>query len=97
MTEKSTDKQPSFEKSLERLERIVADMEGGELSLEDMIARFEEGQKLIAFCGKKLDEVERRIEKLVKKGGKDVTVPLDEEEPSEVEPEPDFEAEPELF
>ena len=96
MTEKS-DKQPSFEKSLERLEKIVADMEGGELSLEDMIARFEEGQKLIAFCGKKLDEVERRIEKLVKKGGKDVTVPLDEEESPDPDPEPNFEAEPELF
>jgi len=58
----------NFEQSLARLEEIVREMEGGELGLEDMIARFEEGQGLLKFCGKKLDEVERRIEILVKKG-----------------------------
>ena len=45
-TEKN--KPQGFEKSLERLEAVVAEMEGGDLSLEDMIKRFEEGQKLIA-------------------------------------------------
>jgi exodeoxyribonuclease VII small subunit len=53
-------------------------MEGGKLSLDDMIARFEEGQKLLKFCGQKLNEVERRIEKLVRKGDELVTEPLDE-------------------
>lgn len=61
-----------FEKSLERLETVVAEMEGGNLSLEDMIKRFEEGQKLIGFCSKKLDEVERKIEVLVKKDNGEV-------------------------
>ncbi len=55
----------SFEKSLERLEAIVKEMEGGELSLDDLIKRFEEGQKLVAVCGRKLNEVERKIELLV--------------------------------
>jgi exodeoxyribonuclease VII small subunit len=77
-TEKN--KPQGFEKSLERLEAVVAEMEGGDLSLEDMIKRFEEGQKLIGYCSKQLDEVERKIEKLVKKDNGEVeAVPLEGE------------------
>lgn len=71
-------KPQGFEKSLERLEVVVAEMEGGDLSLEDMIKRFEEGQKLIGYCAKKLDEVERKIEILVKKGGAVEEEPFEE-------------------
>ena len=72
-------KEPSFEESLERLESIVASMESGELGLDDMIARFEEGQKLIARCQKRLTEVERRVEALVRNAdGTVATVPFDE-------------------
>ena len=67
---KKSAKKMSFEESLGRLEQIVREMEAGSLSLEDMIARFEEGQKLLKFCMGKLDEVERKIEVLVKKGDK---------------------------
>lgn len=70
-------KEQDFEKSLERLEQIVADMESGSLSLEDMIARFEEGQLLIKFCSKKLNEVEKKVEVLVKKGDSLTTEDLD--------------------
>ena len=70
----------NFEQSLGRLEEIVREMEGGELGLEDMIGRFEEGQELLKFCGKKLDEVERRIEILVKKGDTDEAQPFGDEE-----------------
>jgi exodeoxyribonuclease VII small subunit len=69
----------SFEQSLARLEAIVREMEGGELGLEDMIGRFEEGQGLLKFCGRKLDEVERRIEILVKKGETVEAQPFGEE------------------
>lgn len=62
-------KPQTFEESLERLEAIVKEMEGGTLGLDEMTKRFEEGQNLIDFCTKKLDEVERKVEKLVKKGG----------------------------
>ena len=88
MTIKKTDKRAdggepeaglSFEKALERLEKIVSEMESGSMSLEDMIARFEEGQGLIKFCSKKLNEVERKIEILVKKGDEIVTEPFEEE------------------
>jgi len=64
MAEKTVD----FEKSLERLETIVDEMESGELALEKMIKHFEEGSKLVTLCSKKLTEVEQKIEKLVKKG-----------------------------
>ncbi len=65
MAEKTVD----FEKSLERLEAIVEEMERGDLSLEQMIKHFEEGSKLVTLCSSKLNEVEQKIEKLVKKGG----------------------------
>ena len=75
----ATVKEPSFEESLERLESIVAAMEAGDLGLDDMIARFEEGQKLIARCQKRLTDVERRVEALVKNADGTVsTVPFDE-------------------
>lgn len=64
MAEKTVD----FEKSLERLETIVDEMESGKLSLETMIKHFEEGSKLVTLCSTKLTEVEQKIEKLVKKG-----------------------------
>ena len=82
-TAKTTDEKQSFEQSLSRLEKIVADMEDGSLSLDDMVARFEEGRKLIEFCTKTLNEVERKIEKLVKKGDAVTTEPFGDEEEGE--------------
>ena len=67
-TAKNSDKQPGFEKSLERLETIVREMESGELSLEKMMKHFEEGMSFVGVCSAKLNEVERKIELLVKKG-----------------------------
>ena len=72
-------KSMDFEQSLERLEELVDEMEGGDLSLEAMIKHFEEGSKLVEVCSKKLNEVEQKIEKLVKKDG------ALREEPFEVE------------
>jgi exodeoxyribonuclease VII small subunit len=68
---------PSFEQALERLETIVREMESGELSLETMMVRFEEGQRLVKACGETLGQVERRIEILVKEGEKVVAKPFD--------------------
>ena len=53
-----------FEDALARLERIVAEMEGGELKLDDMLKRFDEGRKLVQFCLVELDSIRRRIEKV---------------------------------
>ncbi len=56
-----------FETSLKKLEDIVRRLEGGSLSLEESLKAFEEGVKHSAFCAKKLDEVERRVEILLKR------------------------------
>ena len=56
-----------FEGALKRLEEIVAKLEAGELSLEDSVKLFEEGMEISRFCGKKLDDAERRVEILLKR------------------------------
>jgi len=63
-----------FEAALTRLETIVEQMESGETDLDTMIASFEEGQRLVKFCTAKLNEVEKRIEKIVKDGAGGVAV-----------------------
>lgn len=68
----------NFETALERLEAIVQEMEGGKLGLEDMITRFEEGHALVKQCSKTLNEVQKKIEVLVKKGSETVTEELEE-------------------
>lgn len=63
--EKKT-KLKDFEEALSRLEGIVASLESGELALEEAVRLFEEGMTISRFCGKKLDEAQRRVEILVK-------------------------------
>jgi exodeoxyribonuclease VII small subunit len=75
-TTKGTDNRPGFEKSLERLETIVREMESGALSLEKMMKHFEEGMSLVGICSAKLNEVERKIELLVKQGDKTTLAPF---------------------
>ena len=48
--------------AIERLEGIVEEMESDSLPLEDLLARYEEGLKLVKFCSEKLDAAEKRIE-----------------------------------
>lgn len=75
-----TKQTPNFEQSLARLEQLVREMEGGQLSLEKMMSHFEEGSALVKVCGDKLNEVEAKIEMLVKKDGKVVSQPLPDAE-----------------
>lgn len=56
----------SFEEALERLENTVRSMESGEIKLEDMIAKFEEGRVLASLCQKKLDTLKQKVELLTK-------------------------------
>ncbi len=56
---------PGFEQALARLEVIVEELEGGTLSLEESIARYEEGVTLSRTLTQTLDAAEKRIEKLV--------------------------------
>jgi exodeoxyribonuclease VII small subunit len=61
-----TDSGKKFETALEDLEQVVEQLESGELSLEDSLAAFEKGVGLVKYCNQKLNEVERKIELLVK-------------------------------
>lgn len=63
----------TFEQDLGELEKLVADMEAGKMSLEDMVKAFEKGQKLVAKCNRRLNDVEKRIA-VIKNGA---TEPLD--------------------
>ena len=55
-----------FESALEELEQVVEQLESGELSLEDSLAAFEKGVSLVRLCNQKLNEVEKKIETLVR-------------------------------
>jgi exodeoxyribonuclease VII small subunit len=77
MADKKAVEVPNFEQSLGRLEALVREMEGGKLSLEQMMAHFEEGSGLVKVCSAKLNEVEKKIEVLVRKGDAFATEPLD--------------------
>jgi exodeoxyribonuclease VII small subunit len=55
-----------FEDALKKLEGIVEAMEAGELPLETLLARFEEGTRLARHCQAKLTEAELKIQKLEK-------------------------------
>ena len=57
-----------FETALQRLEEIVKKLETGDLPLASALELFEEGVTLLRFCHTKLDEAERKVEILVKKG-----------------------------
>jgi exodeoxyribonuclease VII small subunit len=61
------DEQPrSFEASLEALEKIVKELEGGDLPLEKSLELFEEGIRLSRQCQERLSQAERRIEVLLR-------------------------------
>lgn len=69
---------PTFEASLKKLEQLVAEMESGTLSLDEMMKRFEEGRALAASCTTALDAARQRIEKVVSAPGEPTkTEPLD--------------------
>jgi exodeoxyribonuclease VII small subunit len=51
----------SFEEALARLEAIVRELEGSDLSLEETLARYEEGSRLVRECTVRLEEAEQRI------------------------------------
>jgi exodeoxyribonuclease VII small subunit len=74
----------SFEEALKQLESIVEAMEAGELPLESLLVRFEEGTRLAQICQTRLADAELKIHQLEKSaagqaGLKPLTTPVDEE------------------
>ena len=73
----SKDNLKDFEKSLQQLEKIVSQMESGELGLEESLAQFEKGIKLAKSCQDTLSNAELRVEQLIEKNGLQQAVPFE--------------------
>ena len=72
------DEKLTFEGALQKLEKLLDEMEGGTLPLGEMMKRFEEGRKLSAFCTTELESIRQRVEKVVSAPNEPVRVePLD--------------------
>jgi exodeoxyribonuclease VII small subunit len=59
-----------FETCLDELEKVVKQLEAGDLPLERSIELFEKGMQLSDTCRKQLEEAETRVEMLIRKEGK---------------------------
>ena len=66
VAQNSPAKNPPFEEALKKLEGIVEAMESDDLPLETLLAKYEEGSKLVRICQQKLAEAELKIQQLEK-------------------------------
>jgi exodeoxyribonuclease VII small subunit len=83
----------NFEAQLAALERIVRELERGDLPLEQSLELFEQGVRLSRECQERLNEAERRIEVLLRGGdGSTIAVPFEADELTEDEGEADDES-----
>jgi exodeoxyribonuclease VII small subunit len=70
--------QPSFEKAIGDLEKLVKALESGDLPLEKALEKFEAGIKLSRYCSEKLDDAEKRVTLLMAdEAGETVERPFD--------------------
>lgn len=91
---KKTKATETFEGALEALEQTVAELESGDLGLDEALARFEHGIELARTCRKKLDQAERKIEMLVKRADSVERVPLPlKDDTGEIEDDADIQGE----
>lgn len=59
----------AFEKAMEKLEKIVEQLEEGDLALDASLKTYEEGVKLARICQGHLDKAKSKVETLIKKSG----------------------------
>jgi exodeoxyribonuclease VII small subunit len=78
MPENQTESKPveSFETCLEELEKVVRELEAGDLTLERSLELFERGMGLSEICRQQLEAAETRVEMLIRKEGKVVAEPF---------------------
>jgi exodeoxyribonuclease VII small subunit len=69
----------NFEAGLNELERIVKELEKGDLPLEKTLELFEAGMSLSAECKRQLEAAETRVEILMRRGNEIIPVPFDNE------------------
>jgi exodeoxyribonuclease VII small subunit len=72
MAENQSDAKPveTFESALDELEKVVRELEGGDLALERSLELFERGMGLSDSCRKQLEAAETRVEMLIRNSGK---------------------------
>lgn len=56
------EQEPSFEQAMERLEEIVAAMEGESMALDEMVGNYEEGMRLLKICRQRIENARHRVE-----------------------------------
>jgi exodeoxyribonuclease VII small subunit len=71
---KQRETEPNFEGAMDRLEKIVEQMESGKLPLEDLIVRYEEGMNLVKICQERLANAEQKIEIIARNSAGKTTV-----------------------
>ena len=72
MSDQPNEERPlaSFETALDELEKVVKELEKGDIPLERSLALFEQGVALGQTCRKQLEEAETRVEMLLKRNGR---------------------------
>jgi exodeoxyribonuclease VII small subunit len=79
----------NFETAMDRLEKIVEQMESGQLPLEDLIVRYEEGMNLVKVCQERLASAEQKIEIIARNNaGKAVVKDFEASVETRSEPKP---------
>lgn len=71
-------KEKTFEQSIKELEKIVNELESGELDLDKSITKYTEAMKLIEFCESKLNNATETINKLVNENGTETKFEVEE-------------------
>ena len=58
-----------FEENLKELEKIVTELETGEIDLDSSIEKYTKAMKLVSICEKKLNDVEEKVNKILNENG----------------------------
>lgn len=74
----------NFEQAMDKLERIVEQLETGDVPLEQAIELFQEGMKMSHYCSQKLEQVEQKIEMLIEENGNYTKKPFQPADESDV-------------
>lgn len=65
MNDKKQENELTYEQAFEKLESIVQKLDEGNLKLDEIEAQFEEGMKLAEYCGKRLEQIEKKVSLLI--------------------------------
>jgi exodeoxyribonuclease VII small subunit len=72
------DPENNFEEAFARLEQILERMNSGSISLDESLKLYEEADKLITLCSKRLNDAERKIEMLIKNRNGELVLDADQ-------------------